>query len=62
MFVFKALDGLVPPSLSEISVACVQNRALRSSNQLLLEGEGANILVTELFLLLRPKLRNKLPF
>lgn len=39
MFVFTALDGLPPPYLSEILVLRKQNRALRSSNQLLLDVE-----------------------
>lgn len=52
MFVFKALDGLAPPSLSEISVVCVQNRALRSRCKP--PGDRA-------FSVAVPKLWNKLP-
>lgn len=37
MFVFKALNGLVPLYLSENLAPCKQNGALRSSSQLLLQ-------------------------
>ncbi len=63
MFVFKALNGLAPSYLSELLTVCEPGRALRSSNQLLLEvprskykywGERA-------FSVAAPRFWNKLP-
>lgn len=63
MFVFKALNGLAPSYLSEILTVREHGRALRSSNQLLLEvprskykhwGDRA-------FSVAAPRLWNKLP-
>ncbi len=37
MFVFKAINGLAPPNLSETLALSEYNRVLQSSNQLKLE-------------------------
>ncbi len=63
MFVFKALNGLAPPYLSDLLTPQVRNRTLRSSNQGLLEVPRSNYKHwgDRAFSVAAPKLWNKLP-
>ncbi len=63
MFVFKAINGLVPPYLSEILALHKHNRALVSSNQLMLEvlRSRCKLWGDRAFAVAAPKLWNKLP-
>lgn len=62
-FVFKALNGLAPPYLSDLLTPQVRNRTLRSSNQRLLEVPRSNYKHwgDRAFLVAAPRLWNKLP-
>ena len=63
MFVFKAINGLAPPYLSEILTLLEHNRALRSSGQLFLEAPRSRFKLWDdcAFAVVAPKLWNKLP-
>ena len=63
MFVFKALNGLAPPYLSELLTVREHGRALRSSNQLLLEVPRSKFKHwgDRAFSIAAPRLWNKLP-
>lgn len=63
LFVFKALNGLAPPYITEMLTLRQSNRALRSTNQLLLEVPRTRYRLwgDRAFSVAGPSLWNKLP-